>query len=672
MAISLNYIDINSINQTIQTEHETWVKKNAPSFLDFIKIVNQQYSILNFPELWSGARLFETKIEKKGKDSPASVEITEVIKTAQKKYKDDPLKIKEINDFEKKYTKYLALLKERCLLHAIAQTLYEINRSKKQKEAQLLEEIKQDFQKTLNISALLNMQTRQDCLKAHKQITMLAYALRNKADDNEQEKIIQLEVLSKRLLDCHYEGTKKSTLREALANDLSTITSFIGLGVGIPAAILAIAGIFFPPLLPIAGILGTIGFISYTASAISVVKMANEAISYGRGPSPSDVKWMIFDIVLAPFYIVGGQIFSGLSHALKNLKPLRNIVKATGDIWNNIVSNVFPDIFFVKDISSEMISVGSVYTAAGELKNTLSATSWKKMRSAFSAHDHDFLDKINHAKEKIALLNKSKARPIPTPQQKKSQETLKEFVKSDIAAQPQMQEIKAALEKYIKLEESIDYTIKYLLPEQYEREIYKKDLALEAIELACDKCNKSNPSNEQLQWSNQIKQLANQIDLDLMNEYTIYNNLISESSTTALNGRDFAYTKINIDNKPGEEPITVIKSFHAHILLWDSGFIGITTSKEAQKIKDAIEVYKNLPPDTSMAKRLESLCTIQDHCNTYLTIYKNDHSKGRYKFVEHLATNIEKELNNLCVFITANKEDSNDATPVLIGFKASG
>ncbi|KTD53779.1 hypothetical protein Lsan_4189 [Legionella santicrucis] len=548
MAISLSYIDIDSINQTIQNEHESWIKKNAPLYLDFTKITNQQYSILNYPELWSGARLFETKIEKKGKDSPASEHVAELIKKAQKEYKNDPLKIKEINDFEKKYTKYLALLKERCLLRAIAQTLYEISRSKKQEE-QLLEEIKKDFQKILNISALLNIQTRQDCLKAHKQITMLAYALKSKADEDQQKKITQLEVLSKRLLDCHYEGAKKLTIHEAIANDLSTITSFIGLGVGVPAAIFAIIGIFVPPLLPIAGILGTIGFISYTASAISAAKMANEAISYGRGPSPSDVKWMVFDIVLAPFYIVGGQIFSGLTHTLKNLKPLHTLVKTTGNIWNNIVSNVFPDIFFVKDIGSEMISVGSVYTATGELKNTLSATSWKKMRSALAAHDHEILDKINRAKEEISLLNQN---------------------------------------------------------------------------------------------------------------------------TTALNGRDFAYTKININNKPGEKPLIVTKSFHAHILLWENGFIGTTTSKEAQKIKDAVDAYKNLSPDTMTTLRVESLCTIQEHCNVYLTKYKGEQSKGRYNFVQNLATNIEKELNNLCVFITANKENSNDATPVLVGFKAPG
>ncbi|AUH72539.1 hypothetical protein [Legionella sainthelensi] len=548
MAISLSFIDIDSINQTIQKEHESWVKKNAPSYVDIAEIKNQQYSILNYPDLWSGARLFETKIERTGINSPASEEIAELIKKALTDYKEDPLKIEAINRFEKKYTKYLSILKERCLLLAITQTLDTINSPKNKDEIYLLKQIKEDFQKALNISALLNMQTRQDCLKVHKQITMLSYALRNKAGEYEHEKIIQLEILSKRLLDCHYESAKKSTLREAIANDLSTVTSFIGLAVGIPAAILAIASIFFPPLLPIAGILGSIGFISYTASAISVVKMANEAINYNRGPSPSDVKWMVFDIVLAPFYIAGGQIFSGLSHALKNVKPLQTMVKTTGNIWNNIVSNVFPDIFYVKETSSEMILVGSVYTTTGKLKNTLSATSWKKMRSALTAHDEEILNKINRAKEEISLLNK-------------------------------------------------------------------------------------NP--------------------------------------TALNGRDFAYAKINMNNKPTEKSLMVTKSFHAHILLWDSGFMGITTSQEAQNIKDAIEAYKNLPPDTKTHIRVESLSIIQEHCSVYLTKFKGDQLKGRYSFVQNLATNIEKELDNLVVFMT-NEDNNNDTTPILVGFKATG
>lgn len=548
MAISLSFIDIDNINQSIQKEHESWVKKNAPQYVNFDKIKNPQYSILNYPDLWSGARLFETKIEKIGINNPASEEIAELIQKAQKNYKADPLKTEEIKRFEKKYTKYLSLLKERCLLLAITQTLNTINIPKKKNEAIHLKDIKVDFQKALNFSALLNMQTRQDCLKAHRQITMLSYALRNKADESQQRNIKQLEVLSKRLLDGHYESAKKLRLFEAIANDLSTVTSFIGLAVGILAAILVIASLFFPPLLPIAGILGSIGFISYTASAISVIKMANEAINYGRGPSPTDVKWMIFDIVFAPLYIVGGQIFSGITHALKNVKPLQNLMKTTGNIWNNIVSNVFPDIFYVKETSSEMLLVGSVYTTAGKLKNTLSATSWKKMRSALTEHDEDILNKINLVKKEISLLNKS---------------------------------------------------------------------------------------------------------------------------PTALNGRDFAYTKVNMNNTPTDKPLIVSRSFHAHILLWDHGFIGINTSQKAQQIKDAIETYRNLPPDTKTSIRIESLLTIQEHCQAYLTKFKGEQTKGRYSFVQNLATNIEKELDNLLFFMTS-EENNNDTIPILVGFKAPG
>lgn len=667
MAISLGYIDMDSINQTIQDEHEKWVNDNIPPDFLPLNIANKQYSVLDYPDLWSGARLFETKIEQRGIKNPANEEIDELINKAKKNNKNDSAKTEKINEFEKKYGKYLALLKERCLLMAITQTLAQINNQNTPEDTAVFETIKKEFQKTLNASTLLNLQTRHDCLKAHKQITTLSYELRNKADADQQEKIIQLEVLSKRLLDSHYEKAKKSTLRESLANDLSTITSFIGLTVGVPAAILAVIGIFVPPLLPIAGILGTIGFISYTASAISAIKMANEAIKYGRGPCPSDVKWMVFDIVLAPLYIVGGQIFSALSHAFKSLKPVHSFVKATGNIWNNIVSNVFPDIFFVKETSSELLNVGSIHTATGKLKNSSTATSWNKIGSALLERNEASFDTIKNTKQEISLMNQGKARPMPSPQQKENLQQLKDLGEADIATGLPLRDIKTALQAYFEFEKSIDHTQKYPTKEQYYRESYKKNFILANIELACDKLNEANPSSEQQLWGNKIKALANQIHHDLINEYNTYTNTI-EPSTTALYGRDFAYTKIDKNAQYKGNSLDVIKSLHAHILSWDDGFRGIITSKQAQNIKDAVEAYKTLNPDASVKTRAQHLLTIQEKCIAYLND-KSNQQKGRYSFVKKLESNIEKELDNILSFAIPNEEE-NDTVSVLVGFKA--
>lgn len=552
MAKTLRNLD--RINTLIIKEHAAWLEKNAPVSINLSEIKLNQYSILDYPDLWSGARLFETSIEKKGDSNPVSEEVEKLIDEAKKENKKDQIATKELQGFKEKYKKYLDFMKERCLLLAIDHTLQDINGSEgNQKE---LDPIKEKFQSILNPSSLLKLQTHLDCLQAHKQTALLCSELRNKTPKSEVgeiEKINQLEVLAKRLLDCHYERAKKMTLTEALAEDVSTVSSFVGLLTGVPAAILGIAGIFFPPLLVPAAILGIISFTSYVSSAISAAKVLNEAVQYGRSPSGSDVKWLVIDSVFAPFNLFGGKIFSSIAHALRPMKNVKELVKHIGTLWNDVISNIFPDTVETKEVLTDLIDVGSTLTKSGELKNTISATSWQKVRSALAVHDSEAVARIGQIKEEMTQQNTSK---------------------------------------------------------------------------------------------------------------TTLNNTTTELSATAIHGRDFAFIKLT---KKHEESKLFTKSFHGHILLWDAGFLGTGTSKEAQDIINAMNQYKELKPDETIQQRIGTLKTIKSHCDTYLEVYKEDKAKkGRYSYVTNLAQNIEKELNNLCEF--APTEDSEPL--VLVGFKA--
>lgn len=401
--ITLNS-NLDDINSSIQKEHSSWINKHAPSTINHEKIEGMQYDILYHPELWSGTRFFETNIDvntdKKSKNkNNAFDEIFKLIRAAKKNYSNEKSEIKEIEEFEKKYKKFFNILKERCLLQAIHKTLESI-------DGPDLEVIKKEFRETLNYSSLLNMQTRVDCLQAHRRVTLLCYTFRAQAKENPKasEQIKQLEVLSKRLVDIHYVNAKKLSLIDAIAKDVTTVTSSIGLITGIIAAILALLSFAFPPLAIAAGILGFISFVSYTSTIISIIKMIHEAGEYGRGPNPSDVKWLITDILLAPLNIVGGLIFAKFAD-LFHSEHVRMIVDTVGFVWNSILSNFVPDAIETKELAVGLLEVGSSCTSEGQLKSTRTATSWKKMASALALHDQEASDKIIVAKQSISLIN---------------------------------------------------------------------------------------------------------------------------------------------------------------------------------------------------------------------------------------------------------------------------
>ncbi len=635
--------DLQSINESIQQEHLTWLVRNAPAVIEpHLKI--EQYGILNYPELWSGARFFETEVKKTGENNPASTEIAQLIEKAQEEY---PEQKKEIEAFEKKYAKYLGLLKERCLLKAIYKTLDSIEGTEETEKD--CASIKAKFREVLSPSALLNMQTRYECLQAHKDISLQCYALRDKAlsDPHTSDQIKQLEILSKRLLDSHYEGAKKMTIVDAIAKDVATTTSFLGLATAIPAAILGIAALFFPPLFVPAGILGAISFVSYTSTAISAVKMAHEAISYGRGPNPSDVKWFVADTLLSPFNLAGGPIFAKIGSIFRPLKA-KAIINTISQVWNNVISNIFPDTVETKEVAADMLEVGSAFTAKGQLKNTLTATSWQKMRSSMAVSDEQTLAKITQTKENIALLNQGKLRLSRSKEYKEHYEELK-----DLLLKVDNQELSEALRIYIHLEAKTDSHDPALTSHQHALNAQSKITTLEKICALCDQ-DQSNPIH------NKIKELAVKLDSHIIKNYSGSERL----SETVAHGRDFAYVRFN--GKEQERSLPVTKSYHGHILLWDLGFKGLRISDEAQNIKNAITEYKKLKPDCGITERMGALKTIQDYCEIYLDRYRGDPTKGRYSYVQNLSQSVEKEMDNL-------KELAADAeleSPVLVGFKA--
>lgn len=539
MAITLHNLE--RVNAAIQQEHALWLEHHAPQILSLAKLRPEQFSVLDYPDLWSGARFFETAINPlhkhiEGDEGESAYQaLQKIIDETKKQHTEDPKLTKEIADFEKKYRKYFNFLKQRCLLHAINQTLNDIESS----DNLAIQEIKEKFQRILNTQSLVRMQKRSDCLQAHRDISILCYALRDKVSANEMEQIEQLEVLSKRLLDSHYVATKKMPLTEALTSDLSTATSVIGLATGLTAAILAIGSLIFPPLLVPAGILGMISFISYVSTTISAAKMTYEAIQYGRGPSPRDFKWLILDIVFAPFNLFGQQIFSALGHAWHASHPIKLIFTKISTLWDNVISNVLPDAINTKEVITDMLDVGSVFSRNGELKNTTSATSFQKIIGALAEHDHKAFNKISQTKE----------------------------------------------------------------------------------------------------------------------------NMAKSPSQTALHGRDFAFIKYP---KAHEDSLPVQESYHGHILLWDAGYMGTSTSKEAQRVINAVQAYEGLAPDIGIEERTTALEEIIQHSEHYLNVYKDDETKGRYGYVDKLYQNAKKEWDNLHQF----SEEDRETPVVLVGFKA--
>lgn len=406
MAIMLRHLE--KIDHQTALEHRAWLEEHLQLLPDLSrqKILAQSdnaFSVLSYPRLWSGARFSETSIKPhldrhNEPGSSASKPVSELIDVELAQFnkelnKEDPRSL-AVALFKKKYQKYQRFLYERSLLSAINHSLDLLTSN--DPAVIVLKELITNFYK---------LKTRQECLEMHAGVAALTkILLRSPAIEPEQGPLLkQAEVLAKRLLDIHIRHIKKFSVTERIFSNISTISSSLGLLAGIPAAFLGIAGIFFPPLLLPAAILGTISFASYVSTAITASKITYEGLAYGRAPATSEVLSVAVDLAIAPFNFLGGSIFSSLKNLLGHGKKM---IDSINGIWNNILSNIFPDIFYADDVIKDIRAFTLPHQAY--LKNTTSATTWNNVTSnLIKAHDAATAIKIKQQMKQCALGGKS-------------------------------------------------------------------------------------------------------------------------------------------------------------------------------------------------------------------------------------------------------------------------
>ncbi len=271
--------NVDEIDKVIVQEHQTWLAdtNNVPDCLQELKTLdststksgkNISFSVLKYPKQWSGARMLETSIVvETSTDISCYPLILNHLERKKSLNKNDTKQIAALDAFKKNYQKFYNALKERCLLLAIQQTA-----AKLMPAANDLSEREQRLLSYFNDLSPINLLTRDDCLKQHCEIVLICNALKQSGQFKDESQLQQLEVLSKRWTDIHYEKVKKSTSLELGLNGISTVSSTLGLITGIAAASLGMAGLFFPPLLAPAAILGAISMVSYVLLVYPLIK----------------------------------------------------------------------------------------------------------------------------------------------------------------------------------------------------------------------------------------------------------------------------------------------------------------------------------------------------------------------------------------------------------------
>lgn len=390
MALILQHLK--AIDAKMVAEHRLWLMKRVnalPADLQarLKKTSDAELSILQHPNLWSGARFPQTTVapfevdgtaanKNKAKSSPISEYISDSLESAIANSRQDLKQLAAFKQLQKDYDRFKAVLIEKSLLLAVNESLAFVNLDDRD-----LSDLKEFF--TSNYA--LKLQTRTDSLNIHASVRQKCNRIRNRNNltPEQSASLRQSEVLAKRLVDLYLDRTKKKTNTEQAVDSVSTATSAIALATGIPAAIFGIGGIFFPPLLVPAGILGLISFISYTSTAISAGKMAYESITFGRSPPTKELILTAIDIAIAPLAIFGGSLVSSIKGAVSHAKKLVDVI---GGLWNNVGSNIFPDIFFTQEVVKDMYSFTSPQKEM--LKHTVTATTWKNIQSRLLV-DHD-------------------------------------------------------------------------------------------------------------------------------------------------------------------------------------------------------------------------------------------------------------------------------------------
>lgn len=334
-----------------------------------------QFNVLNYPQFWSGARIAERFIASKKVDRKSAYDIMLQLiddiksnpeKLGAKNKKEKQEIITAVGEFEKKYKKYITVFKERSLLLAIQSLINSLPHPK-------------TLHKVFEPSHLHQLQTHENCLKAHKQLFDICSNLKSTNEEKKAvEKIKLIETLGMRYLDIYYQRVKKTTPIELTASALSITTSVIGFGTGLIALGLGLASIAVPVLALPATIVGLVSFVSYVATGISMVKIAYEASRYQRSPSPSETLEVAIDIVLAPLNIIGRQL---VASAANIFHPLQTLLNAANFCWHDIINYLLPDAFYVHAAAKDSNHLVTALSKTGQLARTTSATQFKNVRS---------------------------------------------------------------------------------------------------------------------------------------------------------------------------------------------------------------------------------------------------------------------------------------------------
>lgn len=333
------------LDQAIGLEHKAWLEEH----LSKLFIVSSDFfarfdaGLLNFPELWSGSRVGETTIAKQNAQIASCYsEIQEQIARAKQQHETDAAFLAQLQAFDELYQAFFNRLKERFLAQAIETTLSQISNNEHLRT--LI-----DFYHSPDRSPV-NFQTQDQCVAEHDKITKIIKAHRAKpALQTELRNLTQLEILSKRKLDMHYESVTKKTKAELVLNKVSLASSVVGLLTGVAAIGCWIGAFFFPPLILPAAILSYVSYASYGATAISVGKVIKNAVN-GRPPSKKEVKELVIEAVLLPLNVIG-RGFTALRHLFKSATAIKAI-RDVGNITNNVISNGM-DVPFVPQIKSD-------------------------------------------------------------------------------------------------------------------------------------------------------------------------------------------------------------------------------------------------------------------------------------------------------------------------------
>jgi hypothetical protein len=240
-----------------------------------------------------------------------------------------------------------------------------------------------DKQTLLNLLNPESLETKQECLSAHREITKICRNSRKNAKERSnnthvhfqggqnwtvtdleaaQEKINAIERLSKRYIDRFYFNPKKMTRTESRIKELNALAYNYSLYFGIVAAICTIISFAFPPAAivtgPLATFFGYMTAVYFIPLSVSIYTVAKEAVVYNRPPSYGEIGSIVFETGMAPLLFVGGVMLTKLggwlAHLIKHgAQQVISVFNLIGNIWDGIFSNI-SDIFSPREMIANL------------------------------------------------------------------------------------------------------------------------------------------------------------------------------------------------------------------------------------------------------------------------------------------------------------------------------